>query len=80
MAVSAIHKINHEVCDQDANKAVGEAECFIGIEAARQVLYIICIAKARPCFNCFKELTHECLVKAYPFQNITPSTSSSWVR
>ena len=22
----------------------------------------------RPCFNCFKELTHERLIKAYPFQ------------
>ena len=41
MAVSAIHKIKHEVCDQDANKALGEAECFTGIEAAHQVLYIM---------------------------------------
>ena len=30
MAVSAIHKIKHEACCQDANKAQGEAECFIG--------------------------------------------------
>ena len=43
--------------------------------------FILCIARARPCFNCFKELTHEYLVNAYLFQSIThPSTSSSWVR
>ena len=43
--------------------------------------FILHIARARLCFNCFKELTHERLVKAYPFQNIThPSTSASWVR
>ena len=30
MAASAIHKIKHEPCCQDANKAQGEAECFIG--------------------------------------------------
>ena len=43
--------------------------------------FILCIAQARPCFNCFKELTYERLVKAYPFQSITrPSTSSFQVR
>ena len=43
--------------------------------------FILHIARARPYFNCFKELTHECLVKAYLFQSITrPSTSSSQVR
>ena len=26
------------------------------------------VARARPCFNHFKELTHKCLVKAYPFK------------
>ena len=38
--------------------------------ASRQhaVCFILHIARARPCFNCFKELTHECLVNAYPFQ------------
>ena len=46
------------------------AECFI-----------LCIARARPWFNCFKELTYEHLVKAYPFQCIScPSTCSSQVR
>ena len=30
MAVSAIRKIKHEACGRDANKARGEAECFIG--------------------------------------------------
>ena len=32
--------------------------------------FILRIARARPCFNCFKELslTHEHLVKAYLFQ------------
>ena len=32
MAMSAIHKIKHKGCDQDANKARGKAECFIGID------------------------------------------------
>ena len=33
MAVSAIHKVKHEVHGWDANKAWGKAECFIGIKA-----------------------------------------------
>ena len=66
----AICKIKHEVRDQDANKARGISECFI-----------LRIAIARLCLNCFKESTPECLVKAYPFQTIIhPSTLSSWVR
>ena len=67
MATSAMHEIKHKVGGQDANNAQGKAECFIGIEAAAEC-FILCIARARPCFNCFKELTHKCLVKAYPFQ------------
>ena len=41
--------------------------------ASRQCakFFILCIARARSCFNCFKELIHECLVKAYLFQSIT---------
>ena len=39
MAVSTIRKIKHEACTQDANKARGKAECFIGIKVARRVLY-----------------------------------------
>ena len=66
---SAIPKIKHEARGRDANKVQGEAECFI-----------LCMARARPCFNCFKELTHECLIKAYPFQITCPLTSSSRVR
>ena len=43
--------------------------------------FILCIARVRPCFSYFKELTHECLVKDNPFQRITrPSTLSSWAR
>ena len=34
MAASAICKVKHEACSQDANKARGKAECFIGIKAA----------------------------------------------
>ena len=41
MATSAIHEIKHKVCGRDANKARGEAECFIGIKAACQVLYFM---------------------------------------
>ena len=39
MAASVIHKIQYDACGQDANKAQGKAECFIVIEAVRQVLY-----------------------------------------
>ena len=67
MATSAIRKKKHEVCSQDANKARGEVECFIGIETAAEY-FILCIARARLRFNCFKELTRECLVKVYQFQ------------
>ena len=46
------------------------AECFV-----------LRIGRARPCFNCFNELTHERLVKAYLLQCISrPSTFSSQVR
>ena len=62
-----ICKIKHEVHGQDANKSQGEAECFIGIKTAAKY-FILCTPRARPCFNCFKELTHEHLIKAYPFQ------------
>ena len=41
MATSAIHKIKHEAHGRDASKAQGEAECFIGIEAAHNVLYFM---------------------------------------
>ena len=43
MAVSAmyIHKTKHDGHGQDANKAQGEAECFIGIEAALSALFYI---------------------------------------
>ena len=34
----------------------------------RAMCFILGITRARPCFNCFKEHTHERLVKAYPFQ------------
>ena len=45
------------------------AECFI-----------LRIGRDRPCFNCFKELIHERLVKAYRFQSIAcPLTLSSQV-
>ena len=70
MAVSAIRKIKHEVKPSALLASRQCTECFI-----------LRIARARPCFNCFKELTYEHLVKAYPFQSITcPLTSSSWVR
>ena len=43
--------------------------------------FILRIARARPCYNGFKELTRERLIKAYPFQSITrPSTLASQVR
>ena len=59
MAMNAMHKIKHEACGQDANKAWGKAECFI-----------LRIARAKPCFNCFKELAHERLVEACLVGNI----------
>ena len=67
MATSAIFKkstrsaaerpIMHEVKLSVLLASKQHTECFI-----------VCIARARLCFNCFKELTYEQLVKAYPFQ------------
>ena len=59
-----------------------EAKLSFLLESRQHTEYfILCIARARPCFNCFKELAHEHLVKAYLLQSIThPSTSSSQVR
>ena len=56
MAASAICKIKHEAKLSALLASRQCAECFI-----------LCIARARPCFNCFKELTHERLVEG-PFQ------------
>ena len=36
-----------------ANIARGKAECYIRIEAE---CFIFCIAQARQCFNCYREL------------------------
>ena len=44
------------------------AEMPIKYKAKSSALFYIYIARAGPCFNCFKELTHEHLIKAYPFQ------------
>ena len=41
MIVSAIHKVKHKTCSQGANKVQDEAECFISIEVACQVLYFM---------------------------------------
>ena len=49
--------INHEEKSSALLALRQHAECFI-----------LHIARARPCFNCFKEFTHERLVKAYLFQ------------
>ena len=59
MVVSAIHKIKHEAQPSALLASRQHAKCFI-----------LRIARSRPCFNCFKELTHEhgCLSKAYAFQ------------
>ena len=42
MAVSVTCKIKHEVRIQDTNKVQGKAECFVGTEAARRLLYFTC--------------------------------------
>ena len=77
----SIQIIQYEMCGQDANKAQSDAECFLGIKASHWMLYFMYIGRARPCFNCFKEVIHECLVKVYLFQSIArPSTLSSRVR
>ena len=36
-----LRDIKHEARGRDANKARGEAECFINIEATRRVLYFV---------------------------------------
>ena len=68
MVASVMHKIKHEVraempikCEAKLSALLAwrqHAECF--------VLYI---SRARPCFNCFKELTHERLLKLTHFND-----------
>ena len=41
MAASAIRKTKHKVRSRDANKARGEAESFIGIEAVPSALFYV---------------------------------------
>ena len=43
------------------------------LELRQHAKYYLRIARARPFFKCFKEVTHERLVKAFPFQTITQS-------
>ena len=57
MAASAICKIKHSVKLSALLASRQCAKCFI-----------LHIARARLCFNCFKKLAHERLVKAYLFQ------------
>ena len=49
------------------------AETLIKYEAKPSALFLR-IARAKSCFNCFKELTHERLVNTYPFRSITESS------
>ena len=80
MAVRAICKIKHETYGQDASKAKVKPSALLALRQ-RAECFILHIANVRLCFNCFKEFTHECLVKAYLFQSIThPSTLLSRVR
>ena len=51
--------IKHKASGRDANKARGKAKCFIGHRGSALMR-----ARARPCFNCFKEFT---LKKLTPF-------------
>ena len=84
MAVGAMCKIKQAARGRDAmQQSTRRSRDALLATKQRVKSFISCIARARPCFNCFKELTHECLaiVKAYPFQSIThPATSSSRVR
>ena len=77
MAAVVICKIKHKVVAEMPIKHKVVAEMPIKHEVKLSVLlvfvqrtecYILCIVRARPCFNCFKEFTHECLVTAYLFQ------------
>ena len=59
--------IKHETKPNALLASEQHAECFI-----------LHIGRARPCFNCFKEFTYECLVKAYPFQ-VSPDRQLRWL-
>ena len=39
--MSVVHEIKHKVCGRDANKAWGEAQWLISIEAALRMLFCI---------------------------------------
>ena len=66
MAASAICKIKPDALGRDANKHEANLSALL---ASRQCAecFILHIARARPCFNCFKEPTHEHVVKVYLF-------------
>ena len=55
--MNALWDIKHEARGVDANKARGEAECFISIEAE---CFISRKARARQCFYYFKEFPEKC--------------------
>ena len=56
------------ICGRDANIKHEAKPNALLASRQRAECFILHIARARPCFNCSKELTHERLVKAYPFQ------------
>ena len=73
-AASAIREIKHEVRGRDANKARGEAECFISR-----------IARARQCFNCFIEFPEKrfdinLFAGSYTYTRVIITRELIWLR
>ena len=67
MAAIVICKIKHEVVAEMPIKHEVKLSALLVLRQ-RTECFILRIVRTRPCFNCFKERTHECLVKAYLFQ------------
>ena len=82
MVAIAKCEIKHEASSQDANNAQCKAKSVFAIEAATEC-FILHMARARPCFNCFKELTHQFIkfthFKYYIYTHSSTLSSMVWL-
>ena len=60
--MSALHDIKYKAHGQDANKAQGEAERLISIEAAHRVRFISRKARVTQCFYFLKNFQRNALI------------------
>ena len=68
MATSAICKIKHEAHCQDANKARGEVECFIGHRGSAPSALFYVSQELDYALTVLKDLPINALKKIHPFQ------------